>query len=218
MTDRYQSLIQNPVGQFLAKNLGLPNPPQLKRYQGGRLVDGTVLLGGEGALSSILPSTLKNSGIDTTTVRADGKRYQGLVFDATHLDSAESLVQIQEFFTPVLRQLASSGRVVVLGRPVAETSSTGAAIAQRALEGFVRSVAKEIGSNGSTANLVYVASGAEADIASTLEFLLSAKSAFVDGQVIRVGTVSGLAAVAAADPAKPLAGKVALVTGASTLR
>ena len=215
MTDRYQSLIQNPIGQFLAKNLGLPNPPQLKRYTGGRLVEGTVLLGGEGALASTLPAILKNSGIDTTTVRADGKRYQGLVFDATGLDSAESLVKIQEFFTPVMRQLASSGRIVVLGRPVAETTSTGAAIAQRALEGFVRSVAKEIGSSGSTANLVYVAEGAEADIASTLEFLLSAKSAFVDGQVIRVGTVAGLAKVAAADPAKPLAGKVALVTGAS---
>lgn len=215
MTDRYQSLIQNPAGQFLAKNLGLPNPPQLKRWNGGRLVEGTVLLGGQGELVSTLPVLLKNGGIDTTTVRADGKRYQGLVFDATGLDSAESLVQIQEFFTPVLRQLASCGRIVVLGRPVNETTSTGAAIAQRALEGFVRSAAKEIGANGSTANLVYVSKGAENDVASTLEFLLSAKSAFVDGQVVRVGSVEGLKAVAPADAAKPLAGKVALVTGAS---
>ena len=215
MTDRYQSLIQNPVGQFLAKNLGLPNPPELKRWNGGRLVEGTVLLGGEGEIVSSLPALLKNGGIDTTTVRADGKRYQGLVFDATALDSAESLVKIQEFFTPVLRQLASCGRIVVLGRPVNETTSTGAAIAQRALEGFVRSAAKEIGSNGSTANLVYVNKGAEGDVASTLEFLLSPKSAFVDGQVVRVGSVEGLKAIVPADAAKPLAGKVALVTGAS---
>ncbi len=215
MSDRYQSLIQNPVGQFLVKNLGLPNPPELRRWKGGRLVDGTVLLGGSGELAKSLPTVLKNSGIESTNVRADGKRYQGLVFDATALASAEDLVKIQEFFTPVMRQLASCGRIVVLGRAVNETKTTGAAIAQRALEGFVRSVAKEIGANGSTANLVYVSKGAEKDVASTLEFLLSAKSAFVDGQVIRVGHVAGLAAVAPADSAKPLAGKVALVTGAS---
>ncbi|TXJ04282.1 MAG: 3-oxoacyl-ACP reductase [Aeromicrobium sp.] len=215
MSDRYQSLIQNPVGQFLVKNLGLPNPPELRRWKGGRLVDGTVLLGGNGDLTKSLPTILKNSGIESTNVRADGKRYQGLVFDATGLESAEDLVKIQEFFTPVMRQLASCGRIVVLGRAVNETKTTGAAIAQRALEGFVRSVAKEIGANGSTANLVYVSKGAEKDVASTLEFLLSAKSAFVDGQVVRVGHVAGLAAVAPADSAKPLAGKVALVTGAS---
>ena len=215
MSDRYQSLIQNPVGQFLVKNLGLPNPPELRRWKGGRLVDGTVLLGGSGELAKSLPTVLKNSGIESTNVRADGKRYQGLVFDATALASAEDLVKIQEFFTPVMRQLASCGRIVVLGRAVNETKTTGAAIAQRALEGFVRSVAKEIGANGSTANLVYVSKGAEKDVASTLEFLLSAKSAFVDGQVVRVGHVAGLAAVAPADSAKPLAGKVALVTGAS---
>lgn len=215
MTDRYQSMIKNPVGQFLAKNLGLPNPPELKRWNGGRLVEGTVLLGGAGEIVSLLPALLKNGGIETTTIRADQKRYQGLVFDASSLDSAQSLVEIQEFFTPVLRQLAPCGRVVVLGRSVSETTSTGAAIAQRALEGFVRSVAKEIGSNGSTANLVYVSKGAEGDVASTLDFLLSPKSAFVDGQVVRVGSVAGLKAVAPADVSKPLAGKVALVTGAS---
>ncbi len=215
MTDRYQAAIQNPIGQFLVKNLGLPNPPQLERYDGGRLVNGTVLLGGSGDLAAELPSLLKNSGIETTTVRADGKKYKGLVFDATNLDSAESLVNLQEFFTPVLRQLASSGRVVVLGRPVNETGTTAAAIAQRALEGFVRSVAKEIGSNGSTANLIHVSKGAETDVSSTMDFLLSPKSAFVDGQLIRVGTVAGLATVVAAESSKPLAGKVALVTGAS---
>src|SRR5919204_3754944 len=47
---------------------------------------------------------------------------------------------------------------------------------------------------------------------STLRFLLSAKSAYVDGQVVRIGL--GEVAVPA-DWEKPLAGKVALVTGAS---
>jgi 3-oxoacyl-[acyl-carrier protein] reductase len=101
--------------------------------------------------------------------------------------------------------------VVVLGTPPADGSR--AAIAQRALEGFTRSVGKEL-TRGATVQLVYVEPGHEAAAESTLRFLLSAKSAFVDAQVIRVGTHGG-EPIAPADWDKPLAGKVALVTGAS---
>src|SRR5205823_8091256 len=58
------------------------------------------------------------------------------------------------------------------------------------------------------------ADGAEEATESTLRFLLSAKSAFVDAQVIRIGT-EGKTASAPASWEKPMAGKVALVTGAS---
>ncbi len=217
MTDRYQSLIQNPIAQFLVKNIGLPNPPALERWDGGPLVEGSVLLGGseKGLVLDSLPALLKGDGIETTTVRAEGRRYKGLVFDATSLSSTRDLVALQEFFTPVLRQLASCGRVVVLGTLPERTSSAGAAIAQRALEGFVRSLGKEIGGNGSTANLVYVSPEAAEAAHSTLQFLLSPKSAFVDGQVIRIGTTDLATAAEADTPAAPLAGTTALVTGAS---
>ena len=217
MTDRYQSLIQNPIAQFLVKNIGLPNPPALERWDGGPLVEGSVLLGGseKGLVLDSLPALLKGDGIETTTVAAEGRRYKGLVFDATSLSSTRDLVALQEFFTPVLRQLASCGRVVVLGTLPERASSAGAAIAQRALEGFVRSLGKEIGANGSTANLVYVSPEATDAAHSTLQFLLSPKSAFVDGQVIRIGTTDLADAEEPATDAAPLAGKVALVTGAS---
>ncbi|OUZ08346.1 3-oxoacyl-ACP reductase [Aeromicrobium sp. PE09-221] len=217
MTDRYQSLIQNPIAQFLVKNIGLPNPPELKRWDGGPLVDGTVLLGGssDGLLFGALPQLLKNDGIETTTVRAEGRRYAGLVFDATDLASTRDLVALQAFFTPVLRQLASCGRVVVLGTLPERTTSSGAAIAQRGLEGFVRSLGKEIGGNGSTANLVYVSPDAADAVDSTLQFLLSPKSAFVDGQVIRIGTTDLSDTEQPAEAGAPLTGKIALITGAS---
>jgi 3-oxoacyl-[acyl-carrier protein] reductase len=64
--------------------------------------------------------------------------------------------------------------------------------------------------------LVYVAPAADAAITSTLGFLLSAKSAYVSGQVVRIGVHGEVSAPApVTDWAKPLAGKVALVTGAS---
>jgi 3-oxoacyl-[acyl-carrier protein] reductase len=63
---------------------------------------------------------------------------------------------------------------------------------------------------------VYVAPGAEGALLSTLAFLLSPKSAYVSGQVIRVGTTPGhTTAEAVTDWLRPLDGKVALVTGAS---
>lgn len=215
MTDRYQSMVHNPLGQFLVKNLGLPNPPELERYHGGALVDGPVLLGGSGLVADTLPQVLKGLGIDTTTVQAEGRRYKGLVFDASGLDSAAATVALQEFFTPVLRSLARCARIVVIGLVPERTETVGAAIAQRGLEGFVRSLGKEVGGSGSTANLVYVTPESKDAVASTLGFLLSPKSAFVDGQVVRLGLTDLVAAVAVDDPARPLAGKVALVTGAS---
>lgn len=215
MSDRYQDLAHNPIGKFVVSNLGLPNPPYLERYEGGPLVQGTVLTGAatQGPVSKAVTAALKACSIDATGVRADGKRYKGLVFDATAIDSTAGLVALQEFFTPVLRQLSGNGRVVVVGRLPEDTDSEGAAIAQRGLEGFTRSLGKEVG-GGSSANLVYLAKGAEKALASTLGFLLSPKSAYVSGQVVRLGT-TGITAAPSVDVEKPLAGKVALVTGAS---
>ncbi|MEH3033126.1 MAG: 3-oxoacyl-ACP reductase [Aeromicrobium erythreum] len=216
MTDRYQDLAHNPIGKFLVKNLGLPNPPYLERYEGGPLVKGTVLTGSatNGPIAKAVTAALKSSKIESTGVAASGKKYKGLVFDASGIADAQGLVALQEFFTPVLRQLAPSGRVVVIGSAVDEAKDESAAIAQRALEGFSRSLGKEVG-GGSTVNLVYVSKGAEKALVSTLGFLLSPKSAYVSGQVVRVGATGITSAPTVADLQKPLAGKVALVTGAS---
>jgi 3-oxoacyl-[acyl-carrier protein] reductase len=63
--------------------------------------------------------------------------------------------------------------------------------------------------------LVYVAPGAEGAIASTLAFLLSPKSAYVSGQVVRIGATGTTEADEVGDALRPLAGVVGLVTGAS---
>ena len=217
MSDRYQSLAHNPIGKFLVKNLGLPNPPYLERWkEGSPLVDGTVLLGAAkaGTLGKKLADTLKVSGMAIATQQVEGDTYKGLVFDATGINNTADLVTIANFFSPVLRSLKACGRIVVIGTPPEATTTDGSSIAQRALEGFTRSLAKEVGRGGS-ANLVYVGEGAENSLGSTLEFLLSPKSAYVSGQVIRLGATDLVTADKVADPAKPLAGKVALVTGAS---
>jgi 3-oxoacyl-[acyl-carrier protein] reductase len=214
MSDRYQSLIHTPIGQLLAKNLGLPNPVKLERYtEGDALVDGTVAVGGDGRLGASVVSALDTLGIAGVKDAPASERYKGLVFDATGITSSDQLVELQRFFTPLMRSLESCPRVVVLGTPP-ETVHGAERVAQRALEGFTRSLGKEIGKGG-TVQLVYVTPKADDSIASTLGFLLSAKSAYVSGQVVRIGTHGKAEAGEVADWAKPLAGKVAIVTGAS---
>lgn len=216
MSDRYQSLIHTPVGQLLAKNLGLPNPTRLERWtEGAPLVTGSVGVGGDGRLGKALVTTLDELGIASVQNPPADQRFKGLVFDATGITSSDRLAELQEFFTPLLRSLETCPRVVVLGTPPESTNSAEERVAQRALEGFTRSLGKEVG-RGGTVQLVYVAPAADGALASTLAFLLSPKSAYVSGQVVRIGA-HGATAVAeeVQDWAKPLAGKVAVVTGAS---
>lgn len=214
MTDKYQGFVSSPIGKLLVKNLGLPNPTKLDRYTAGDpLVDGTVLVGGRGRLIESLPGLLDVLGIDSARTQEDGQKYKGLVFDATGISTVEELVELQGFFTPVLRSLKSCARVVVIGTPPGLASGS-EQIAQRALEGFTRSLGKEIGKGG-TVQLVYVAEGYEDSVLSTLGFLLSPKSAYVSGQVVRIGAHDETHGSALADWTTPLAGKIAFVTGAS---
>jgi 3-oxoacyl-[acyl-carrier protein] reductase len=213
MTDRYQDFASSSLGKMLVKNLGLPNPVKLDRYVAGSpLVNGTVVLGGGGRLEEHLPGLLDGVGIQTTSTADTGGRYKGLVFDATGLTEPEQLVALRDFFAPLMRSLESCARLVVLGTPP-ELLAGRERVAQRSLEGFTRSLGKEVG-RGGTSQLVYVAQGAESAVGSTLAFLLSPKSAYVSGQVVRIGT-SAQAPAEQPDWQRPLAGKVALVTGAA---
>jgi 3-oxoacyl-[acyl-carrier protein] reductase len=213
MSDRYSQIVNAPVVSTVAKQLGLPQPVSLDRYRpGAPVVSGPVLTGAApgGRLDKALPAFLDS--IKAERAGTEGK-VKALVFDATGIADSTELVELQRFFYPAVGRLQRSGRVVVLGTPPAEAGSARVHTAQRALEGFVRSLAKEIGGRGSTAQLVYVAPGAEGQIESTLRFLLSPRSAYVSGQVVRIA--AGVAPTPEIDWERPLDGKVALVTGAS---
>jgi 3-oxoacyl-[acyl-carrier protein] reductase len=213
MSDRYSQVVNAPVVSTIARQLGLPQPVELDRYRPGTpVVAGPVLSGAApgGRLARALPAFLDR--IKAERAGAEG-RAKALVFDATGIADSTELVELQRFFYPAAGRLRRSGRVVVLGTPPAEAGSTRAATAQRALEGFTRSLAKEIGDRGATAQLVLVSPGAEDQLDSTLRFLLSPRSAYVSGQVVRIG--AGVAPTPEIEWERPLDGRVALVTGAS---
>lgn len=213
MTDRYSQVVNAPVVSTLARQLGLPRPVELDRHRpGAPVVSGPVLSGAApgGRLGRELAGFLDR--IRAERAGAEGKA-KALLFDATGIADSTELVELQRFFYPGVGRLQRSGRVVVLGTPPAEAGSPRAQTAQRALEGFVRSLGKEVGGRGSTAQLVYVEPGAEDQLDSTLRFLLSPRSAYVSGQVVRIG--AGVAPTPKIDWERPLDGRTALVTGAS---
>jgi 3-oxoacyl-[acyl-carrier protein] reductase len=217
MTDRYQTFTRTPLGQALVKNLGLPDPAPLQRWtDGSAVIDGPVVFGAsaETDAGKAIQALLRDVGASFSTaaegVASSELRPKALVFDATGISSTAELTSLQRFFSPVIRQLGTAGRVIVVGRTPELAASPEQQIAQRAIEGFTRSLGKEV-KRGATVNLVYVAPDAHDQLDSTLRFFLSPKSAFVSGQVVRVGTGQ----LVSNDPTAPLAGKVALVTGAA---
>jgi 3-oxoacyl-[acyl-carrier protein] reductase len=213
MTDRYSQLVNAPVVSTIAKQVGLPQPVALDRFQpGAPVISGPVLSGGapRGRLARAVSVQLDQIGVERAGAEGPAK---ALVFDASGIEDSTELVELQRFFYPAVGRLQRNGRVIVLGTPPANAGSPRAHTAQRALEGFTRSLGKEIGGRGATCQLVYVAPGGEDQLASTLRFLLSPRSAYVSGQVVRIGP--GVSEAPALDWERPLADKLALVTGAS---
>jgi 3-oxoacyl-[acyl-carrier protein] reductase len=242
MADVYESLLNNNLGRSLLNSLNLPVPTVLERHNQAQtsFVAGNVLVGAApgGRMSEVILATLKQSNavvqvaqnataideikqaadkadtkLATVDANSEGARFKALVFDATGIETSEQTRELYNFFHPVIRKLADSARVIVIGTPPESCKSPRAQIAQRSLEGFVRSVGKEVGKKGATANLVYVSKQSEKYAEAALRFFLSPKSAFVDAQVLRVG--KGKAVPESFNWNLPLQGKVALVTGAS---
>ncbi|MDT7666462.1 MAG: 3-oxoacyl-[acyl-carrier protein] reductase [Pseudonocardiales bacterium] len=214
-SDWYRMLANGRIGGPLSRQLGLPRPAQLRRYRPGQsLTDGPVLVATAGT-GKLADHVLTLPEVDQV-VEPDA-RLGALVLDATGLDTLHELSVARELLGSGIRRLRPCGRVLVLAGTPEQAGDITAAAARQALDGLIRSVAKEL-RDGATANLVQVSTeAAPADTDSTVRFLLSARSAYVDGQVVRVGA-AGSAAGGPPDAdagAPPHAGRVVVVTGSA---
>jgi 3-oxoacyl-[acyl-carrier protein] reductase len=219
VSDWYRDFANSGVGATLTKQLGLPRPAVLRRHEPGHpLLPGPAVIGsaGEGRLRDTLAAVLKDAGATvlspvTADGGTDGERLSAVLLDATGLTGPADLAAAHDFLGPAIKRLGPSGRVLVLGDPPAESVSPKQAAARQALDGLVRSIGKEL-RNGATANLLFVPAGAEPSVTSPVRFFLSGRSAYVDGQTV---TLAAADIPAGEDPDRPLAGKVAVVTGAA---
>jgi 3-oxoacyl-[acyl-carrier protein] reductase len=193
--------------------LPLPLPQALPRAAGpvaDRDLDGRVAVVGPSAAAD-LTALLAEAGATVTAV--DGKSVDIVVVDVRGAQDSTALDAAAFFLQSHLRRLAVGARVIVVADQPAEAATASAAAAARSTVGFAKAVAKEIGRRGATANTILVGRDAAHWLAGPLRFLASARSAFVDGQIV---TVQRPAAKQAAPVwARSLAGRVALVTGAA---
>ncbi|ASL42559.1 3-oxoacyl-[acyl-carrier-protein] reductase FabG [Burkholderia sp. AD24] len=268
MNDSYLNFVNSPFGARLARSLGLPKPEVLHRYRADQPEFGGMVALGAGRephLLDALANLVASIGVTSVAHESAGLwvplanrrglmtgrfeaaeggshgKLAALLFDASGIEDSSQLEPLHGFFHDTLRSLGKCGRIVVLGRPPERCAKPRQWTAQRALEGLTRSLGKEA-RRGITSNLVYVEHGAESGIEATLRFFLSPRSAYVSGQVVRIGTAgesassgagdlshasdTGLSsgAINAASPAlpppgfdwtQPLAGRRAVVTGAA---
>jgi 3-oxoacyl-[acyl-carrier protein] reductase len=219
--DLLLDLAKSPLARRLSRSLKLPltlpqplareaGPWRASPLEGVRVV---VLGGAEAPLRRLLAELATKAGA------AVGETVPGqlgaLIYDATGLAAVSQLADLYEAVKGRLDRLAPCSRIVIVGRDPERATSPERAAASQALVGFVKSVGKELGRRGTTAQVVLVddESAVGARLAGPLRFLLSRSSAFVSGQVLALS--ARVAALGGEPWPRPLQGKTALVTGAA---
>ncbi len=221
MSDFLLRLAEQPAARSLIKTIGLPTPQKLARAKGPYVDDelaGRRILfavSKDAFAAKAVEAELKAAGADldksSPATLGPEHKFHGLVFDATGLSGAADIRQLYDFFHAVIRKIRVNARIVVLAQNPETAPDVHSRTAARAVEGFVRSLAKEIGKKGATANLINVQKGAEKQIAGPLRFFLSDHSTYVDAQPMSVNKPKKAPASIAFS--QTMAGKVALVTG-----
>ncbi|MBV1778568.1 3-oxoacyl-ACP reductase [Paeniglutamicibacter sp. ABSL32-1] len=215
MADKYLELVNSGFTKNLAKSLGLPRPSILRRHTpGAPLVPGPLLLLGDSSGAQELADTLLAWGLDVRRHAVGVARLGGIVLLLDELADPGELSAPMLAAGAALRQLAPGGRVVGISRPALPADAPAVAAVRQGIDGALRSVGREL-RGGATANGIVLAEGVPATAPSALaalHFLLSGRSAYVSGQFLAVDSAEGKLPE---DFGRPLAGKVAVVTGAA---
>ena len=213
--------LNSPLGKKAMAAAGFAEATKLRR--GEALPSGPLALGVVGE-SSAVADALAAVGLSAEPALIDSPdrrtkddkgrdqapaypaKIGAVLVDASQVATVDQLEQVRAVLRPAMRGLEPSGRVIIVAADPATASSVEQAAVRQALDGIMRSVGKELRA-GATANLVQVAdSTTPAQLGVVLQFLLSGRSAYVDGQPLVLADV-------ATTPAPE--GRIVVVTGAA---
>ena len=219
MSDWYREFANSGFGTTVTKQLGLPRPAVLRRYEPGEpLLPGPVVIGsaGEGRLREQLTEILRDADVTvqspvTADGATDGEKLGAVVLDATGLATPGDLASAHDFLAPAIKRLRASGSRADPGRP--------------ARRGRLPGAGRRPAGAGRTGPVHRQGAARRVDGEPDLRpgrrrgldrqpgrFFLSGRSAYVDGQVV---TLSAAELPGGEDHERPLAGKVVVVTGAA---
>jgi 3-oxoacyl-[acyl-carrier protein] reductase len=219
MSDILKTLHGNRLAAPFARALGLPKPVTLARAAGGYEAQpfagqaALLLAAGGGYAAQALRSALEEAGASVAAALPEDERQQAgiVVMDATGCRSPADYRALYDSFHPIMRRIARNGRVLIAAPLPDAGGDPVQAAAARGIEGFSRSLGKELGRKGVCVNTAYVAAGAEDRLAGVVRFFCGKQSTYVSGQAVRV--TARVAAPGALPQAQALEGKTALVTG-----
>lgn len=214
-SDKYTELVNAGLGRDLAKRLGLPQPAVLRRWTPGTpLVQGPILVVGHSDGADAVATALLSWGQDVRRHATPKEKVGAVVLVLDELAHPDQLSGPLLEVGAALRDLNRNGRVVSISRQPGAGDAPETAAARNAVDGIMRSLAKELRA-GATANGVLLGGGTAVNAPSALSalrFFLSARSAFVDGQFL---TASSDGSPETPDWDRPLDARVAVVTGAA---
>jgi len=215
MADKYMELVNSGATKKLAKLLGLPRPPRLRRYAPeSPLLPGPLLVLGASTHAQELSDVLVSWGLDVRRHDAGDAKLGGILLLLDEMDHPQSLSPVMLSAGRALRQLLPGARVVSISRPAKAQDAPAIAAVRQGIDGAIRSLGREM-RGGSTANGIVLEESTtpvSPSALAALHFFFSGRSAYIDGQFLTVRTEDG---ALPADFAQPLAGKVAVVTGAA---
>lgn len=216
------------------KALGVAAPVVLKRLKGGWVKNilankKTVYGSAPGGINpTILNSVFVELGSSTVgSSVAEGEKANAIVYDATGIKNTTELKNMYEFFhANNSRKMATCAHIIIIANSIPKTIDKSGAdspeayaelcAVQQGVEGFSRSVSKEIGGKGATINLIRLSNAKDVTDKTLLpyiHFFLSDGVAYVTGQVVEVNVATSLQQTTPLE--KSLAGKTAIVTGSA---
>jgi 3-oxoacyl-[acyl-carrier protein] reductase len=214
MPDLLRKLHHHPATGWLARAAGLPDPVELLRAAGP--TDPQPLAGKRTAIraadggyaAQALATSAAGAG---AVLDPQASTLDILIFDATGCRTPADYAALYDTFHTAASTIAQTGRVLLVATSPVTATDPIAAAAARGIEGFCRSLGKELGKKGITVNLAYAAADALDRLDGPVRFFCGARSTYVSGQAVQLSTT----AVARGTATGGLQGKVAIVTGSA---
>lgn len=220
MSDLLMQMHANPLSAWFARAIGLPNPVPLARETGGyvaRPLSGkTALLraSANSKASASLRQFLLDAGASVLEGMLDNACEPEIVLlDASGCQTPSDYRFLYDSLQPCIRRLAINARMLIVAADPDQQSCPVAAAVARGMEGFCRSLGKELGKKGITVNLVYLASDSPEPLEGVLRYFCGPQTTYVSGQAVRV--TDQVRKPLIVPHVQVMAGKVALVTGSA---
>ena len=200
--------LRTKVQRFLKKALDNAGAQIISNYT-QFLSSGTQLSSGN------TENSAGKAPLKSTSTQADGQvtEIDIVVLDTTGFSELGHYRHLLEGLQPALARLTCNARILLIANPPEHSKDPVQSAISRGIEGFMRSLAKEVGRKGATANLLYVAEGAENRLEMPVRFFCSQHSAYISGQPLVID--SDTKEPESLPLTKTLQHKIALVTGSA---